>query len=254
MAEIQEPLDAEVVHEIPDDLALLIGRVMVTFAKLEHKLTMLSGLLLQLNKAEVRIALRTPCAAERLEMILDLFSIKDIHPSIDVDRLSSAVVAAKSNRDLLAHSLWLKHPKTGELYVRMTHGSWPRNLTLGEKVTRAVYPQSIPCTTDDCRLALRQVEETLVQVDALGMELDLALDRFPGRFRPTAPILNPLGRRSPRAKQQCQKFLTSCPTNPTWLPSHMGASNDIQGTDGGHSARQRSDRGRLGLVAGGRQS
>ena len=86
MPEIQPPFEAEIVHDLPDDIAALIGRIVVTYAKLEHKLSMLAGLILQLNKAEVRIALRMPRAIERLEMVLDLFAVKDIHPESTLDR------------------------------------------------------------------------------------------------------------------------------------------------------------------------
>jgi len=90
MPEIQPPFEAEIVHDLPDDIAALIGRIVVTYAKLEHKLSMLAGLILQLNKAEVRIALRMPRAIERLEMVLDLFAVKDIHPEIDIGQMSEA--------------------------------------------------------------------------------------------------------------------------------------------------------------------
>jgi len=195
MPEIQPPFEAEIVHDLPDDIAALIGRIVVTYAKLEHKLSMLAGLILQLNKAEVRIALRMPRAIERLEMVLDLFAVKDIHPEIDIGQMSEAITRATANRDLLAHSLWLRHPETGELYVRMTRGSWPKDLTLGEKVTRAVYPQSIPYSAAECRVALEQVEAALASVDALGEQLDDSLRTFPERFREPSPVLNPLGRR-----------------------------------------------------------
>jgi hypothetical protein len=43
-------VEAEIVHRLPRDLTAEIGRAIVAFAKLEHKITMMIGLLLQLQK------------------------------------------------------------------------------------------------------------------------------------------------------------------------------------------------------------
>lgn len=198
MTEFVLPVEAEIVHELPEELAALIGHIMVGYAKLEHKLTMMAGLILQLNKAEVRVALRMPRASERLEMIFDLFAIKDIYPNVDGVALAEAVTKATSNRDLLAHSLWLQHPESGQLYLRMTRGAWPKDLTRGERVTRAIYPQSIPYDATTCREALKHLATTLEGVERLGAELDVALLSSPEKFREPAPVLNPLGRRGPK--------------------------------------------------------
>ena len=134
--------EAEIVHDLPDELAALVGRVVVTFAKLEHKLTALSGLLLQLNKAEARIVLKTPRAAERLDMAPDLFAVKDISIETDSVWLRKLVQEVNQERDLIAHSIWLKHPVMGELFLRRTRGRWPRHLATEGPVKRVIFPQS----------------------------------------------------------------------------------------------------------------
>ena len=196
MAEHPLPFDAEVVHDLPADLNREIGRVMVAFARLEHQLSSLVGLLLQLNKPEARVALKAPRAKDRLEMALDIFAIKGINIKLDTAALAKALDDATSERDRLAHGIWLRHPKTHELYLRMTRGAWPKDMTRGERVSRAVYPQSIRYSTKDARAALALIEKALSDVAALGAELDDALRTYPERFREPAPVLNPLGRRS----------------------------------------------------------
>ncbi|PAQ04461.1 hypothetical protein [Mesorhizobium temperatum] len=109
MRNVTTPREAEVIHELPDELAALIGRIMVAYEKLEHKLTMLTGVLLQLSKPEARIVLREPRANERLEMALDLFAIKDIQIKTDTRALSEVLTKATSGRDVLAHGLWLEN-------------------------------------------------------------------------------------------------------------------------------------------------
>lgn len=192
------PFEAEVVHELPEDLAAAIGHVMVKYARLEHSLTMLIGLLLQLNKAEVRIALREPRAADRLDIVLDLFAIKDIKIISDVTMLKSLVTESTSGRDLLAHGIWLKHPLNGDLYIRQTRGKWPKNLSRNQTVKRAIFPQSFPYSVNDCRKTIQTINKALAAVASLGEELDKALQAFPERFREPSPVLNPLGIQNPR--------------------------------------------------------
>lgn len=43
-------VEADIIHDIPADLAEIIGRVIVAYARIVHNLTSLAGLLLQLNK------------------------------------------------------------------------------------------------------------------------------------------------------------------------------------------------------------
>lgn len=200
MSEFVLPFEAEVVHDLPDDIAALIGRVMLSYAKLEHSLGMLTTLLLQLNKAEARIALRSPRAADRLEMALDIFAIKDISIQMDISTLREAITKATSQRDILAHGLWLKHPKTSELFIQITRGAWPKDLSRGERISRVVYPQSIPYGAENCKATLDAIHKALGLVDQLGGEVDNALHTFPERFRPPSPVLNPLGSRSPKGK------------------------------------------------------
>lgn len=198
MAELAFPFEAEVVHDLPDDLAAAIGHVMVKYARLEHALTMMIGLLLQLNKAEARIALREPRAADRLDIALDLFAIKDIPIKLDVPTLKGLLTEATSGRDLLGHGIWLRHPETGQLYVRQTRGKWPKNLSKNETVKRAIFPQSFPYSTDECRKTIATIEKALKAVEDLGSELDDALRTFPERFREPAPVLSPLGIQTPK--------------------------------------------------------
>jgi hypothetical protein len=198
MIDPNKAFEADIIHELPDDLSALIGRIMVGYARLEYNLTALSALLLQLNKAESRIALRTPRAVERLDMALDLFAIKAIEPSTDTTELRALVEKASQGRDAIAHGIWLSHPETGELWLRLARGSWPKDKTQGAKIPRAIYPQSIPFGVEQCRETLATVTAALERLNDLGADLSLAQQSYPDRFRSPAPNLNPLGYRRTR--------------------------------------------------------
>jgi len=202
MPEVAPPFEAGIVTDIPDNLATVIGKVIVAYARLEHKLTALSAVILQLHRSEVRVAFRMPRAVERLDMALDLLALKDIHPKTDIAALRETVTAAASARDILSHGIWLRHPETGQLYVQITRGRWPKDLSLGETVSRAIFPQSLPYGPDDCTRALQLCLRGLEGADELGAEIDEAMLAFPDRFRKPLRPLNPLGgRKSPSKKR-----------------------------------------------------
>src|SRR5690606_4578070 len=110
--------------------------------------------LLQLNKAEARIVLREPRAEDRLEMALDIFAIKGIEVQTDTESLRKTVSNATQKRDWLAHGIWLRHPETGDLFLRVSRGNWPKDATRGKAIKRAVFPQSIPYSAEDCMATL----------------------------------------------------------------------------------------------------
>ncbi|RVC58848.1 MAG: hypothetical protein EOS65_19900 [Mesorhizobium sp.] len=194
MPEVAAPFEAEIVRDLPDDLLGLIGQVVVGYTRVEHGLLSLTSLLLQLNKAESRIVLlRQMPAHERLDMVLDLFAIKGIELKTDAERLRDDLAKATSGRNNVAHGIWLRHPASGQLYLRLTRSDWPKDMTLGNKIKRTVFPQSIEYGVDDCRKTLALIDRALVGVDALGAEIDSALSEYPGRFRPPAPLVSRLG-------------------------------------------------------------
>lgn len=192
---IPKPVEAEIVQKIPYHIAATLGRITVCYSLIEHKLSSLAALILQINKPEMRIALRMPRAVDRLEIVLDLFAVKAIPISEDTGELRAQLTKACSRRDNLAHGLWLKHPETGVLYLRLTRGQWPKDITNGEKIARSVFPQSIPVDLAYCKEALALCESALKSVDRLGTELDAALQASPEKFREPSPLIDPLGRR-----------------------------------------------------------
>lgn len=197
---IPKPIEAEIVQKIPYHIAATVGRITVCYSLIEHKLSSLAALILQINKAEMRIALRMPRAVDRLDIVLDLFAVKAIPLSEDIGTLRAELTKACSRRDNLAHGLWLKHPKTGMLYLRLTRGQWPKDITKGEKIARSVFPQSIPVDLAYCKEALSLCEGVIKRVDRLGAELDAALQASPEKFREPSPLIDPLGRRRTTAQ------------------------------------------------------
>jgi hypothetical protein len=177
------PFPAEITFDLPDDLAQAIGRLVALYAHIEHKLTSLSGLILQLDKAEMRVAIKTPRLAERFDMALDLFALKGIRMPFDTEAVKSQFTRLTTERDRVAHGLWLKHPTTGDLYLQITRGQWEKGLSDGATISRAVFPQSIPYSASNAEDALALGRQALQAVEDLGAELDRCLRQHPDRFQ-----------------------------------------------------------------------
>jgi len=113
------PHSAEVIHEIPADLAEMVGRVIVAYSKLEHQLMRVVRALLQLSSQEARIALRSPTAADRLDMSVDLLALKAIEIQTDTAALRETIAKATSLRNQIAHGIFQRHPEDGEITFKI---------------------------------------------------------------------------------------------------------------------------------------
>ena len=193
--------EAPIVHDLPDDLAMIIGKIIAAHSRLEHTLTQIPTILLGLNKAEARIALREPRAGERLEMALDIFAIKGIEPTgVDLVALRTKIDKSTTERDQLAHGIWLRDSE-GQLYLRLARSNWPKDGTGRGTMKRAISPQSMPYGIKDALELLALIEDSLASVNQLGEILNQAMHAFPDRFRSPAPLVNPSGRRMPKKQQ-----------------------------------------------------
>ena len=113
---------------------------------------------------------------------------------------SEVVLAMVTGLLLQLNKVEARHPQTGELNLRITRGNWPKDVTKGQTIKRAVFPQSIPYSAERCKATLALIETAIGEVEKLGAELDAALQTYPERFRPTAPVVNHLGLRPKKPK------------------------------------------------------
>ena len=204
MAEPTGSVEAKVIHKLPASLLNEIGRVVVTYSRLEHALTAVIAMMLQLQKAEARLVLDEPPIFERLNTIQDLFALKGLIPDFPFDTFWKELKAINKMRNSVAHGVWLRHPQTKATWLRLVSGHWTRTEAHQQKVSRVIRPESVPMDTKECKAIRLRIEAALKQVDVLGNILDNARRTFPDRFRPPAPVVDPLARRK-FAKQQSQR-------------------------------------------------
>lgn len=196
---------AKVIYRLPVELSKEIGRVAVTYSHLEHKMTAMIGMILQLQKPEARLALDEPPVWERLDTIQDLFALKALIPEFPFKVFWEELKEINAQRNNLVHGIWLRHPKTRAIWLRLTRGHWKRTEAGLPKVRRVIRPEAIPMTAKEARKVTIRTQKAIRQMDDLGAILDNAIRTFPDRFRPPAPVVDPIARRSSVKPQPHQK-------------------------------------------------
>ncbi|HEX4302095.1 MAG TPA: hypothetical protein VHZ78_04845 [Rhizomicrobium sp.] len=196
MSEPSQSVQAKVIHKLPVGLLTEIGRVVVAYSRLEHEMTAVIAMTLQLQKPEARLVLDEPPIHDRLNTIQDLFALKGLLPDFPFEDAWNELKAINTLRNMIAHGIWLRHPETKKVWLRLTGGHWKRTEAFQPKVRRIIRPESAPMDSAECKAIRLRIEAALKQIQVLGAILDNARRTFPERFRPPAPVVDPLARRT----------------------------------------------------------
>lgn len=153
--------------DLPTALFREIGRVIVAYANLEHRLSAVIHTLLGLDPKRGRLAVREPRASDRVEIIKDLIELADIPVSVDLKVLMQTVDKAQRERDWIAHGLWLSDPKHNAIRLRLTKAQWQPVKGQRGKTKRVLKPESIQFGIDECRTLQRVIFEAIDMVDTV---------------------------------------------------------------------------------------
>jgi hypothetical protein len=119
----QEP----VVQRLPTSYVTGIGRVISRWAYLEWLISRMTYEALGVNPKQGRLAVRQARPDEYVTLIQDLLKTRKLSvPIPDPDpTLKARLRKAKAARDYLAHGLWTRHRKSGELGLWLIKGEQP---------------------------------------------------------------------------------------------------------------------------------
>src|ERR1700732_1556408 len=105
-------LELPTLSDLPPSLEREIGRIIVRFARLEWILSKMLFAALNINNVKGRIALKDHNAVERFEIIKRLATLSGLNTTkTDLGALKEAICAAQSQRNDLAHSVWMRMPE-----------------------------------------------------------------------------------------------------------------------------------------------
>ena len=153
-----------------------IGRVMVGHAFLEHCLSRIIYKLIDDVDPKIgRLAVREPRAIDRLELIFDLTEVQGIQLKIGKTLYRDAIKMCASQRDQLAHGIWVRDPKTHMLFLRITKGSWQPVKGQRGKTKRLIKPEAIQYDAKDARTLRLIIDETTNMINELGVAIQAAL-------------------------------------------------------------------------------
>lgn len=158
-----------VVKDLPSNLLEGIGQVIVLFSRLEFVLSKIIHDLLGISEKEGRLAVREPRASERVNIIADLLALRNMEVGTDLKKLQTLVENLEKDRNKVAHGIWVKHPKTGELLLRVTKGTWQDGIR--GKVKRIIVPEAFEVSPNYLAQIAEQIDQTTIQVLSLAREI-----------------------------------------------------------------------------------
>ena len=191
----QSRIEADVLVEIPGDMSLEVGNLVVAYSNLEHQFTAIIAIILQLNKPEARLALQSPPIFDSLDVVQDLLALKDFRPKFDFTAFREELKEINIWRNSVAHGVWLRHPETKAIYLRLTRGWWKQTQSFQPAVRRVVFPESVPMGKVEIEAITTRIKAAIEKCHVLGGYVDGMLAALPERFGQRAPLVDPLARR-----------------------------------------------------------
>ena len=175
------PRELQLKVNLPSFLLREIGRIVSRHAILEWKLSRTVYTLLGIDPVCGRVTVREPRTTDRLDMIADLIKIKNISISADLPGIRNALDACISQRDALAHGLWIDDPNyPNRLFLRQTAGNWTPPGKIG-KHKRRIHPQAAEYVLEDAKSLVELIDATIQAVYDLEEEINSALKASPAK-------------------------------------------------------------------------
>jgi hypothetical protein len=160
------------VLDLPASLLREIGRVITAHSVVELYLNNIVYDLIGLDPTIGRLAVREPRAADRVDLIAKLMTLKGFTTTIDMKELRKTIDKCTTERDQLAHGVWGPNPRTGVLHLRLVRGT--QEIEKGRHVSRIISPVGLPLTADDCAAIRRRIREVIVLLSRLHGEIRAA--------------------------------------------------------------------------------
>lgn len=175
MSEIHKKMrDLPEVRRLPATYATQIGRVISRWAYQEWLLTRVMYELLGLSPKAGRLAVKTGNINTYMQMLSDLMRVYPIQVPTNMNKLWQDLAKAESERDHLAHGLWLK--ESGSPSLRLWHTRGRKVVDAGEPtVSRKHRPDSLPKSPNDIGNTCKTIDDLIVRTRILEKEIRAAL-------------------------------------------------------------------------------
>ena len=164
---------ARVARGLPTIVAATVGRIISRWSLQE---AMLRSILASAASVPIKIG-RVATLEPRVEnfgnVVGDLLRLQGIRVRTNLNALTSRLRKAKARRDLLAHSVWVRHAESRQLGVQETRGIWSAGGPGrdGARVTKKMMPAFHPIDREYLRQTRRMIEEGIRASYQLNREI-----------------------------------------------------------------------------------
>jgi hypothetical protein len=159
------PRDVPVVRDLSPNLLGEIGRVIFSHAYVEWRLNLIVYDFLHVTKVLGRLVGRDIRPMDQFDLICDLISLKDVKTGVDLIRLRKSLLSATTQRDLLAHGTWVRHPQTKAFLLHLDASSKPGTIKKGQ--TKRSTRREVQYGIEECRSLSRLITEIILTIDEL---------------------------------------------------------------------------------------
>jgi hypothetical protein len=111
-----------IIFDLPRWINTGIGKVIMTHAILENKVSELVYDLAQVSYPAGRVAIIDRSAREQFKVAIELINMYGIAPSISVNKLRDQIEDCCEVRDRLAHGIWMKDKDGSGVVIRIQKG------------------------------------------------------------------------------------------------------------------------------------
>lgn len=171
----------------PDDISVLVGRVVAHWSFLEWLLRQCTYTLLGVSDRFGRIAVRDPRPEEHVRMIQELMELAGFSTSIKLSDLMEDLRALKNLRDSIVHGVWTENVDTGRLTISIDSGTWsPPKLT--GKVSRRVVPEARGIDAEGLETVCSGIHDCILRVQRLLVDLEAQVLASNEKYPPRRPL------------------------------------------------------------------
>lgn len=144
------------VRRLPAPYAAGIGRIIARWAYQEWLLTEITRRAMGVGPKQARLAMRELRAEDHIKTMVQLLSVLKIEVKLPLDELKRDLRKQEDERNLYAHGMWIRDPKTRQLRIWRIRGSWESGPLQGQ--SKRIKPEPVKRSPADMKATCREMD------------------------------------------------------------------------------------------------
>jgi hypothetical protein len=177
------PDELPTIHCVPASYAREIGRVVVSFARLEWVIDRTLYLIIGVDDNLGRLTVKDQDGAEQFKLLIRLLRLKEIGVKGDLQSIRASIRQCQSQRNDLAHSVWVRSPQTNNIMICLFRGEWSKDDEVEER-SRKLNPEGRAYPIEEAVSLVNLIDETIKLLGNLYNEIYDILNTSPQKCQP----------------------------------------------------------------------